>query len=158
MSLFRNTKLKVLALGRNEALSGSIPTFVGNMSSLEVLDLHATRFQGELPPELFLLPNLRTLDLSDAQFHGVVTEDIRLLCDTLRVLRLNDNDFSGSIPVALDECKQLEELVLTNTGITGEVSETLCRKRGSSALQLSVLNVDCAVACNCCGKRNCPQD
>lgn len=156
MNLFHSPNLKQVVFGENEALSGSIPATVGNMSSLEVLDLHMTRMEGEIPPELFLVPNLQILDLSHAQFRGVLTEDIRLVCDTLRVLRVNDNSFFGNIPTALDECTRLEELVLTNTDITGEISESLCRERGTSAFQLSILKVDCAVACNCCGSRNCP--
>ena len=153
--MFLSPNLKELVLGENEELTGSIPATIGNMSSLEVLDLHMTRMEGIIPPELFLVPNLQTLDISHAQFHGVLTDDIRSLCDTLRVLRVNDNDFSGTIPTAFDECTQLEELDLTNTDITGEVSESLCRERGTSVYQLSILQVDCAVVCNCCGSRNC---
>lgn len=154
-NLFLSSNLKELIIGENEALLGSIPSSVGNMSSLEVLDLHMTRMDGEIPPEMFLVPNLQALDLSHAQFHGVLTEDIPSLCDTLRILRLNDNDFSGTVPTALDECTQLEELNLSNTGITGEISESLCRERGTSVYQLAILEVDCAVTCNCCGSRNC---
>ncbi len=144
-------------LGENEALYGTIPATISNMSSLEALDLHATRMEGAIPPELFLVPDLQTLDLSEAQFRGILTEDIRLACDTLRVLRFNDNALSGTIPAELDECIQLEELVLTNTGLTGEISETLCRERGTLESQLSILEVDCTVTCYCCGTRNCPE-
>jgi len=51
---------------------------------------------------VYRLPRLQTLDLRNAAFSGVISEDFGLLNRTLRVLDLSNNQFEGSIPAALD--------------------------------------------------------
>ena len=51
-----------------EALSGSVPPELGNLSSLETLDLASNDLTGSIPPELGNLPRLEILDLSGGLF------------------------------------------------------------------------------------------
>ena len=55
-------RVTTLALDRNN-LTGSIPTQLGDLSSLEILRLYQNRLTGSIPPELGNLSNLRHLFL-----------------------------------------------------------------------------------------------
>ncbi|KAK8678145.1 hypothetical protein V6N13_143655 [Hibiscus sabdariffa] len=66
-------------------LSGSIPTYLGNITSLRYLDLEANRFSGQVPPEIGKLVNLGTL-------------------------RMSSNRLEGNLPVQLAELENLTDL------------------------------------------------
>jgi hypothetical protein len=55
---------------RDNSFTGSIPTWIGNLSSLSVLLLRANHFDGELPVQLCLLEQLSILDVSQNQLSG----------------------------------------------------------------------------------------
>jgi len=57
---------------------------------------------GQLPSELYRLPQLDELVLSNANFEGILSEDFRFLNETIRQIVLNDNRFSGTLPEAFD--------------------------------------------------------
>uniref|UniRef100_A0A3N7EL87 Leucine-rich repeat-containing N-terminal plant-type domain-containing protein n=1 Tax=Populus trichocarpa TaxID=3694 RepID=A0A3N7EL87_POPTR len=52
---------------RDNSFTGSIPNWIGNLSSLSVLLLRANHFDGELPVQLCLLEHLSILDVSQNQ-------------------------------------------------------------------------------------------
>ena len=47
-----------------------MPTEIGNLTNLNILNLHHNQFSGELPTEIGNLTNLTTLDLRFNQFSG----------------------------------------------------------------------------------------
>jgi len=55
---------------RDKSFTGSIPNWIGNLSSLSVLLLRANHFDGELPVQLCLLEQLSILDVSQNQLSG----------------------------------------------------------------------------------------
>jgi hypothetical protein len=55
---------------RDNSFTGSIPNWIGNLSSLSVLLLRANHFDGELPIQLCLLEQLSILDVSHNQLSG----------------------------------------------------------------------------------------
>jgi len=55
---------------RDNSFTGSIPNWIGNLSSLSVLLLRANHFDGELPVRLCLLEQLSILDVSQNQLSG----------------------------------------------------------------------------------------
>jgi hypothetical protein len=55
---------------RDNSFTGSIPNWIGNLSSLSVLLLRANHFDGELPVKLCLLEQLSILDVSQNQLSG----------------------------------------------------------------------------------------
>ena len=77
------------------------------MTNLRVLNLGNSSMFGNIPIEIFRLPVLSQLDLSNANFDGELSEDFRLLNETLMELRLDGNNFSGDIPGAFDDLKIL---------------------------------------------------
>lgn len=153
MSVYNN-RTSTLRLGDNE-LEGEIMSEIGRMTSLRDLHLGNSRMGGTIPAELFTLP-LRELNLGNAKFEGELVNDQFLqLKDSMIFLYLNNNNFSGAIPQALDEFLLLQELNFRdNALIYGSISQALCSRRGFGLSRISVLEVDCAITCTCCGTRS----
>ena len=70
---------------RNNALSGQIPTELGNLASLERLWLNDNRLTGEIPAALGRLENLTLLHLSGNQLSG---------CVPTALMDVQNNDFA----------------------------------------------------------------
>ena len=95
-----------LLLAEN-GLNGEIPPELGDLTSLEVLDLGEGVFDvvrnslsGEIPPELGNLANLKLLDLSWNDLNGEIPAELGNLAN-LKSLDLSDNDLNGCIPNSL---------------------------------------------------------
>jgi hypothetical protein len=87
--------LKVLTLDYNPDITGTLPDFVSDMSTLVELSVSNTGFYGTLPPTLSRLANLEALFLDDCGFVGglgVVME----MTNLTRVF-LENNAFTGTI-------------------------------------------------------------
>ncbi|XP_040948586.1 probable LRR receptor-like serine/threonine-protein kinase RFK1 [Gossypium hirsutum] len=91
-------------------LSGSIPTYLGNITSLAYLDLEANQFSGQVPPEIGKLVNLRTLRLSYNRLTGDLPVQLAEL-KNLTDFRINDNNFNGSIPTFFQNWKNLRRIL-----------------------------------------------
>lgn len=83
-------------MGDNGALLGTIPTEIGLLQSLEVLDLSATAFlTGTIPTELGLIQTLRSADFGFTALTGSMPDEVctiaadpnlfldNLICDCL---------------------------------------------------------------------------
>ncbi|XP_034710528.1 receptor-like protein EIX2 [Vitis riparia] len=116
--------LSHLDLSHNQ-LQGFIPDTVGNMVSLENLYLFQNHLQGEIPKSLSNLCNLQELELERNNLSGQLTPDfVACANDTLEILSLWDNQFSGSVP-ALIGFSSLRELRLDFNQLNGTLPESV---------------------------------
>jgi len=76
---------------------GEIPTTIGLLKSLKVLDLSDNRIKGSIPEELYECKNLTHVYLHDNKLTGTLSESILNLYG-LEELFLGSNALSGSIP------------------------------------------------------------
>ena len=83
-------------------LSGEIPPEVGNLSSLEELNLANNNLRGELPPELGRLQNLIILRLHGNQFSGQLPPELGSI-GTLRSVWVEGSEFTGCAPDILHD-------------------------------------------------------
>ncbi|XP_054793576.1 receptor-like protein 31 [Prosopis cineraria] len=102
------------------SLMGTLPSELGNMSSLVELDLHNNNFHGELPKELLQLHKLKILNLSYNEFDGKIPAWIGSLF-ALQHLIFRDNSFRGVIPPSISNLSKLETLDWNNNFIHGSI-------------------------------------
>lgn len=89
------TNLTLLELYNNQ-LTGSIPTSIENLTKLEIFDLNNNLLTGTIPAGIGNLTKLEILDLSTNQLEGTIPESLSLLSD-LRYLDFNHNQLSGPL-------------------------------------------------------------
>ncbi|CAB9522480.1 leucine rich repeat [Seminavis robusta] len=140
--------LTSLDLSNNTGLSG---TLAGELSNINVFSASFTQLNGPLPDTLFEdLTQLEKLDVESAALTGTLSEQLALWNDSIQILRLQNNQFTGIIPNALDALTRLGELRLEGNSFSGTISDAVCARRGQGFQQLGTLTVDCSVECSCC--------
>lgn len=159
LEVYDLTNLSVLYLGNNK-IGGTIASEIGNLSNLTEVSLGPSIMTGPLPAALFNLTQLEILQLQDSQFTGPLREiDFVQIADTITLLRLENNDFTGSIPIdAWEMVTVLGRLqVFGNPNLNGTITQTLCDKRGTHEPALQELKVGCNIRCapGCCADTLC---
>ncbi|GAY59881.1 hypothetical protein CUMW_197840 [Citrus unshiu] len=144
------------------SLSGTIPSRLGNLSSLQSLFLHSNQFSGSIPSSIFNIHTLKLLSFGDNQlsgeiptnicsnlpffeslnlpknmFHGGIPSALSN-CTYLRILRLSYNDFAGGIPKEIGNLTKLEELYLSFNGLQGEIPNEIGNLRNLEVLALGL--------------------
>ena len=112
-----------LRLSRNN-LTGWLPTELGSLASLSLLNLRGNVLTGPIPQELGGLANLRYLDLGANQLEGPIPADLGNLA-SLYYLRLVGNTLDGGIPQELGGLASLQTLDLGRNSLTGPIPTEL---------------------------------
>jgi len=89
-------------------VEASIPSEIGNLSSLKTLYMSGNSLRGALPAELFSLVSLEDLNLSRNRLSGSLPLSMDLM--SLREVDLSSNLFTGMLPGALVSLESLEVL------------------------------------------------
>ncbi|WVZ51116.1 hypothetical protein U9M48_002292 [Paspalum notatum var. saurae] len=117
------TYLNIEATG----MYGQFPTALGDMTSLEELDIANILgwSTGTMMPNLNNLCNLETIDISSSQFDGYATKLFeglpRCTPNKLQGLFLGDNNITGSLPASIGNYTSLVTLDLSNNRISGQM-------------------------------------
>lgn len=115
--------LEVLDLGHNE-LNGNIPSEIGDLVNLEIMHLQSNQLDGDIPIELGDLVNLTLLNLQNNLLTGNIPADLGDLVN-LHTLNLTGNQLTGNIPVDLGDLANLIILNLTDNQLTGPIPTQL---------------------------------
>ncbi|CAL5346609.1 unnamed protein product [Camellia sinensis] len=119
------SKLTQLNLSNNR-LSGSLPSSIGNFSSLNILLLNGNRFTGEIPSDTGRLKNILKLDMSRNNFSGGIPPEIGN-CLLLTYLDLSQNQLSGPISVQISQIHILNYLNIS----WNQLNQSLPKEIGS---------------------------
>ncbi|XP_019198520.1 PREDICTED: probable LRR receptor-like serine/threonine-protein kinase At1g07650 [Ipomoea nil] len=115
-------KLEFISLTVNR-LSGPIPKYLGNITSLTYLSLENNMFTGSVPPELGKLVNLQHFILSGNYLTGELPKEFNALTELIE-LRLSNNNFTGKLP-SFPSLKNLQILELQASGFEGPIPQNI---------------------------------
>ncbi|XVE53693.1 hypothetical protein DITRI_Ditri03aG0023100 [Diplodiscus trichospermus] len=149
--------LRLLSLMYNE-MNGTVPEGIAELPSLDTLFIWNNFFTGSLPRNLGRNSKLRWLDVSTNSFIGSIPPDIcaggelfKLIlfsnkftgnlsplsnCSSLVRLRLEDNSFSGEIPLKFSHLPDITYMDLSRNRFTGGIPSDI-----SQASKLQYFNV-----------------
>ena len=105
-------------------MTGRIPSELGNLNGLTLLDLSNNQLTGTIPRALGNLPNLRFLYLQSNRLTGDIPAELGNL-SSLEVLYLWSNQLAGTIPPQLSRANSLEELSFSDNRIVGSLPSEL---------------------------------
>ena len=108
----------------NNGLSGFLPPEIFWLTSLKSLDLFENNIQGKIPSELGLLTKLTKMDLSGNALTGVIPADLGGM-ESLEELYLEHNSLTGGIPSSLFHTPLLDLRLKGNT-MDGRLNQTVC--------------------------------
>ncbi|PQM41683.1 LRR receptor-like serine/threonine-protein kinase FLS2 [Prunus yedoensis var. nudiflora] len=123
-------KLRKLYLGENNLTVGETSSSLGNISTLQALNLVECGLTGSLPMDLcHYWPTIEFISFSYNKFTGQLPSRIDR-CRELAVLSLSYNKLVGSIPQEIGSLQKLKVLYLGSNSLTGTIPPTV----GSNSL------------------------
>ncbi|GMJ05322.1 receptor like protein 6 [Hibiscus trionum] len=114
--------LEILDLSYS-SLTGPIPAALGNLTQLKHLDLSRNKLSGLLPISVFNLTQVECLDFSRNNLIGSLPSRVRAL-SRLRWLGLNGNYLNGRVPSWLFSLPSLVVLRLHDNKFTGTIDQS----------------------------------
>ncbi|XP_057986148.1 probable leucine-rich repeat receptor-like serine/threonine-protein kinase At3g14840 isoform X3 [Hevea brasiliensis] len=126
--------LKTLDLTRNY-LSGNIPPEWAS-TKLEYLSITVNSLTGRIPSYLGNITSLIYLSIENNFFYGTVPVELGNLVNLVNLI-LNANNLTGELPLALTKITKLTELLLSNCNITGNFPEYITHIANLKDLDLS---------------------
>jgi len=117
------TTLTTLQLGSN-SLSGSIPTELGNLTALEYLSFYNNSLTGTIPAQLGNLTNLTYFSLTSNQLSGSIPSELGNLT-SVTYFALAINELTGSIPAELGNLTSVGYLTLSTNQLSGSIPTAL---------------------------------
>ena len=122
--LFRLHQLKRMNV--ISSLNGTLPLEMGELRSLEYLELRDNSFGGQIPTELGLLQSLTYLHISDHKYftEASIPSEFGNL-SSLKTLHLSRNGLRGVLPSELFGLVSLEELNLSENSLNGPLPLSL---------------------------------
>ncbi|KAF4347434.1 hypothetical protein G4B88_029906 [Cannabis sativa] len=133
-----STKFEHLVISANN-LSGPIPGFLGNITTLYDLSLESNMFSGAVPREFGKLVNMEKLYLSSNSLNGALPWTLSNLTK-LQILKISSNKFTGRIPDLVKSWRQLKVLEMQASGFEGPIPSNLFVLNNLTQLRISDLN------------------
>ncbi|XVF03653.1 hypothetical protein REPUB_Repub05bG0011700 [Reevesia pubescens] len=124
--------VETLNLGSN-LLGGSV---LVPPPSTRVFIVSKNRLKGKLPSSICSLKSLETLDLSENNLSGTLTDCLGAFSTTLKILDLRRNKFHGNIPDSFVEGNMLQTIDFSSNDLDGPLPKSLM-----NCSRLQVLNV-----------------
>ncbi|CAB9501795.1 LRR receptor-like serine threonine-protein kinase [Seminavis robusta] len=138
ISFLRNS-LKTLAFLRELQVKGTIPTEVGLLTKLTLLDFTAVAISGTVPTQLGLLQSLEELVISTTPISGSLPSELGKL-GNLTSFQVVNTDLTGSLPVEFFRMHQLTAIAVMHS--PGLISDSLLPEVIGNMPRLQFLALD----------------
>ncbi|CAL5359491.1 unnamed protein product [Camellia sinensis] len=125
---------------QNNNLRGTIPLEIGRLFRLQYLLFANNSFQGTIPINLTHFPRIRVIDLKGNNLEGNIPPELGTLSN-LYQLSLSRNHFSGNIPPSLGNLSALQILDLAHNNLHGTIPIELGHLSNLYVFQLSSNNL-----------------
>ena len=112
----RNQVTEIKLLFNN--LEGDLPSSVGDLENLKILELSFNKITGQIPSEIGMLDKLEFFAMNGNYLEGSIPEEMGSL-KSLKELHLSSNKLSGTIPNTLNNLFELEIFNVFDNKITG---------------------------------------
>ncbi|XP_017976514.1 PREDICTED: putative receptor-like protein kinase At3g47110 [Theobroma cacao] len=133
-------------------LTEVIPESLGQLTNLTLFAAGVNGLSGIVPPSIFNLSMIKTLDISSNQFHGSLPSKLGITMPVpfplvtgnlqkQQELDLGINSLSGVIPPSLGNLKMLNQLGLNHNNLHGTIPSSLGKCENLVALDLSDNNL-----------------
>ncbi|KAI3971905.1 hypothetical protein MKW92_021634 [Papaver armeniacum] len=145
-SLVTKLNLTSLELGSNKltvfvAVMQSdriIPTFICNLTDLEMLHLQDNNLSGTIYSCIYKLKNLRSLDLSHNNLHGPLPHP----CKNAKLYNLAHNKFNGEISMKIGKrLSTIISVMLSGNELTGSVPSSICASEPGFYSNIQILDL-----------------
>ncbi|KAI8523592.1 hypothetical protein RHMOL_Rhmol13G0086000 [Rhododendron molle] len=104
---------------------GNIPSQLGMLSNLKLLQIAGNNLSGEVPPSIYNISSLLFLNVGDNQFYGSIPQDIGLTLPNLLGLYVGGNHCSGRLPVSLSNASGLRQIAFSFNNFAGTMLTNL---------------------------------
>lgn len=128
------TELGTLHITR-AGIKGELPSELGLMKKLDIIELPSNKFTGHTPKEIFT-KQLRILELSDNLLSGSIPREIAACNESMTVLNLSENNLSGELPSEIGFLSNLANLQLQGNNFSGSVPQELMKLNDVTFLKL----------------------
>eukprot|EP01038_Epipyxis_sp_PR26KG_P010110 gene10110-13586_t len=143
------TALTAIDLSSNKFF-GSFPVVLTN-TSLQSIDVHSNKINDSFPIQLLMIPSLTSIDISDNDLNGVISDDFSIKIIEPIQLKASKNLLTGSIPLKLSDLPSLSTVDLSYNLFTGEVPGSFCSSDAPNLDITSNTEITCYQSCagNC---------
>ncbi|EED87757.1 predicted protein, partial [Thalassiosira pseudonana CCMP1335] len=125
----------------HNSFSGPIPDFflarIDIFTGLTEVYASSCGMRGEFPSAILQLSSLERLDISFNECHGTLPSNIGSSLQSMQLLALHHNSFSGSLPSSLGEMRSLHFLQLQANQFVGAIPAAISDMTGLITLNLS---------------------
>ncbi|XP_010040522.2 probable LRR receptor-like serine/threonine-protein kinase At3g47570 [Eucalyptus grandis] len=135
--LGNGSSLVNLELQQNN-LKGRIPAELGSISRLELLHIGFNKLIGRIPSSIYNLTSLLSLAVNGNGLHGKIPPEIGNNFPHLQSLYLGQNRFSGQVPHSLPNATRLGDLFLERNSFTGSVPANMGNLMDLTKISFSV--------------------
>ncbi|GKB71531.1 leucine-rich repeat protein [Tanacetum coccineum] len=153
------SKLTFLVIENNK-LTGGIPPFLGNITSMEVFAAANNPFGGSIPDTLGLWKNLKefysggcnlygsiphsifnlsllvNFSLANNHLTGSLPSEIGVTLPNLEYLQLRTNELTGVLPPSISNCSKLRHLEMSHNNFSGKLTVDFSKLRDIYKIRL----------------------